>query len=202
VPSGTAWRSAHAQGSDAATECACFFGAPRRAVDEADLAHAFLQQPVADGACAATGADHHHRPRLGTPARPLLAQVADEAVGVVVAAQQAAVGPHGDAADGADGARRIVQFVDDRHRRLLVRDRHVDTREAEGMQRAQRRGQGPGLDRQRHVTALQPVLREPVVVDHRRARMHHRPAHHAGQQELLGLCHRMRPRRVLSSREF
>ena len=45
------------------------------------------------------------------------------------------------------------------------------------------------LDGERHVGAGEPVLREQVVVEDRRARVHHRPAHDAGEQETIGAGH-------------
>ncbi len=41
-------------------------------------------------------------------------------------------------------------------------------------------------DRQRHVAAGKPMLGEPEIVQHRRARLRDRPAHHGGEQETVG----------------
>jgi hypothetical protein len=44
------------------------------------------------------------------------------------------------------------------------------------------------------------VLLEPIVVDLRRARMHHRPAHQAGEQEAVRMGHAVSHRALDSAR--
>ena len=50
----------------------------------------------------------------------------------------------------------------------------------------------------RQVGAGKPVLGEPIIVQARRARMHHRPAHHAGEQEAVRF--RPHPSRRIAAR--
>src|SRR5262249_18368076 len=79
--------------------------------------------------------------------------------------------------------------VDDRERSLLVRDGQVAAGETERWQRPQGGAQMFGLDGQRHVGACEAVLGKPIIVQFRRARMHHRIAHHAGEQEAIRMGH-------------
>ena len=95
----------------------------------------------------------------------------------------------GDAGYRAHLCRRRIDLVDDGECGFLVRDRQVAAGKAERGERAQRRAELTGLDGERHVAALEPVLLEPVVVQLRRARVHHRPAHDAGEQETIGVGH-------------
>ena len=139
----------------------------QRAVHKLNFPHAFPQQAVAHRPRTAACAQHHCRPRIGTPVRLLLAQVADEAEGIVVAANQAAVGAHGDATDGANGLRRFVHHVHQFHQRLLVRDGDVHASKAQGRQRTHRLFKTLRPDGQRHIVAGQTVHSEPVVVDQR-----------------------------------
>ena len=74
----------------------------------------------------------------------------------------------------------------------LVRNRQIASGKTQHGQRPQGRLQRVGAHRQRHIRAAQAVLRNPVAVDQRRARMRHRPAHHAGQHKGLGVvAHRI-----------
>ena len=53
----------------------------------------------------------------------------------------------------------------------------------------ERRFQALGRNCQRYVGSGQPVLGEPEIVQHRRARLEDRPAHHGGEQETVGRSH-------------
>src|SRR5436853_3310707 len=62
------------------------------------------------------------------------------------------------------------------------------------MKRAQGRGEALRLDRERHVRSGEIVFSHPVIVEKRRARMRDGPAHDAGKEEPIRLCHRVRLR--------
>jgi hypothetical protein len=107
----------------------------------------------------------------------------------VVVARERSVGGDHDAVHRADAPRQRVELVDQVERGFLMWNRQVAAGKAERRQRAQRRAQAVGLDRQRQVAAGELVLREPVIVQGRRARMHHRPAHQARKQETIPVRH-------------
>ena len=80
-------------------------------------------------------------------------------------------------------------MIEKPERRLLMRNREIAAGEAERRHGAQRRFQPAGLDRQRRVAALDPILREPVIMDFRRARMRDRPAHDSGENKAMAVRH-------------
>jgi hypothetical protein len=82
-----------------------------------------------------------------------------------------------------------IDPVDHTERSLLVRNGQVAAGEAERRERPQRGALAVCLDGKRQVAADQPVLRQPLIVQLRRAGMHHREAHQAGQQEAVRMRH-------------
>ena len=144
---------------------------------------------VVIGSGGGARADDDDRPGVRLPQRLRLDEVGHVAVAVVVGADQRAVLGYRHAADRAHLLRGRRDFVDDGECGFLVRDRQIAAREAQRRQRTQCRPELARLDRQRNVAASELVVLEPVVVQMRRARMHHRPAHHAGKQETIGMGH-------------
>src|SRR6202008_4376717 len=78
------------------------------AVGNANFTPAGSEKAVADGARATAGPDDDRGPRVGSPVRVVLQDVAREAVHVVVGARERSVGPDDDAADGANPARERI----------------------------------------------------------------------------------------------
>ena len=90
-----------------------------------------------------------------------------------------------DAVHRTDAARERIDFVDEPERSFFMRDGQVAAGKAKRRERPQRCAQISGGNGQRHVGAGKPVLGEPIIVQLGRARMHHRVAHHAGEQEAI-----------------
>jgi hypothetical protein len=114
-------------------------------------------------------------------ARRVVAQVFDKAVAVGVVRLDAAVGAKYERVGGAEAPRQRVGRIGELERRLLVRHGQVDAGEAELGQGTQRGFEIFGAYRQRHVGAVDLVVRQPVAVQARGERMGDRPAHHPGQ---------------------
>ena len=80
------------------------------------------------------------------------------------------------------GARGIGQG----QRRLLMRQGDVGAPKAQDRQGAEGPFELLGPHRQRHIGAVDPMLRQPIAIEPGRERMTDRPAHHAGQAGLSG----------------
>src|SRR5262245_7017524 len=91
-----------------------------RAVDEANLPGAALDETVDDCPGSTPCADDDRRSGVGTPAGLMLKDVPREAVDVVVRTPERFIRPHDHAADRADPPRRIIDLVNDRQRTLFV----------------------------------------------------------------------------------
>ena len=61
-------------------------GTLERSVDDADFGSPSIGKTIGDGTRAASGADEHCRPRVGSPQRPFMHDVVHEAIAVVVGA--------------------------------------------------------------------------------------------------------------------
>ena len=99
--------------------------ARERAVYQSDLFGAALRQRPDHSACAPACAHHDDGAGIEREAGLGLRYVLDEAVAIVIGAVQRAVSAHGDAGNGADTPRGLVDLVDDCKRLLLVRNRQV-----------------------------------------------------------------------------
>ncbi len=129
-------------------------------IGNANLTRAAIEKAVDDGARAAARADDDRGPRVGSPVRLLLQDIAREAVNVVVRPRQRAIRLHDDAADGADAPREIIDLVNDRQRAFLVRNGQVTPSEAKWRERTERRLEIIRFDGQRNIGSGQPVLLE------------------------------------------
>ena len=88
-----------------------------------------------------------------------------------------------------EGLDAFVRDIDDAQRLLLVGNGEVAARKSEGLQRSQRSGEPLGSNCQGHVGAGKLMFGEPEIVQHRRARVHHRPAHDAGEKKFIRVRH-------------
>ena len=84
----------------------------------------------------------------------------------------------------------LIELVDHGHRALLVRQREVAAGKAEPGESAQRRLHLVGMHLEGDVSGIDAVLRDPVAVQARRARVRDRPAHDAGDAGGRGVAHR------------
>ncbi len=160
-----------------------------RAIDQADFAGAVVDQAHQHGARAAARADHDNGAGIGAPCGLCLAHAFDIAERIVVLPDERSIVRDNDAVHGADTLRQRINLVDDVERGLLVRNGQVAAGETQRRKRPQRSAQARRLDRKRQIGAGEAVLRQPVIVQPGRARMHHGIAHHAGQQETIRICH-------------
>ena len=156
-----------------------------RAIDQAQLGNAGLDQGRDDRPRRAAGAQHDDRAGLGAPVRGVVAQRRHEAEAVAVAAFQAAVGLLDHGVHRADVDRQRIDAIEQRHDLDLVRQGEVAAARIgrapqERHQLLQRRP--IGLDRQAAVMAVDPVLLQPEAVQRGRARMLDRPADDAGER--------------------
>ena len=164
-------------------------GAPGRAIDQADFACALIDQAHQHGARAAARADHDNGAGIGPPCGLRLAHAFDIAERIVVLPDERSIVRDNDAVHGADTLRQRIDLVDDVERGLLVRNGQVAAGETQRRKRPQRSAQARRLDRERQIGAGEAVLRQPVIVQPGRARMHHGIAHHTGQQETIRMRH-------------
>ena len=159
------------------------------AVDQTDLGGAFMHQRVNHGPRGSARANHRDRARIGAPAGKGLAQIVENPVPVVVGAGQRSVWLHRDAGDGADAPCPRIRMIDDLKRALLVGDGEIAARKAKRGQGAQGALQPLGLDGEGHIGAGKAGACKPVIVQLGRARVHHGPAHDAGQHETIRVTH-------------
>ena len=159
-----------------------------------------MDQRIDDGPRGAASAHDHGGASIRAPAREGLAQVLHESIPVVVRAGQGAVRIDGDAGDGADAPGARIRMIDDAQRLFLVGNGEVAARKAKGGEGAQGLLQSLRLDGEGHIGSRQPIALEPVVVELWRARMHHGPAHDAGEQEMVWVAHQVLQVAQLASR--
>ena len=111
-----------------------------RAVGHAYLCRTLRREARHDRACRAARAQHEYRPAVGTPVRMGVAQALDEAVAVVVEAGERAILFDDDGVDRADLPREVVDPVEQREDRLLVRRGDIAAAQTErARSRARRR---------------------------------------------------------------
>ena len=187
------------EGAEAELErfCAC-----RRSIDETDVARPLLEQAEEHRARPAPGADHHNRTGIRPPARLRFPHALDIAEGIVIGAGQRTIRANDDAVHRPDASRQQIDLVNEVKRRLLVRNGQVAAGKSECCKRMQGRAQPFGRDSERQIAAGQAVAREPIIVQLRRARMHHRKPHDAGEQEAIGARHRFSCIRPASRRRI
>ena len=119
-------------------------------------------------------------------------QTFDVAEGVGIGSAQTAICLHHHGVDRANAPGNRVDLVQDRQGLHFVRNSQVAAGKTEHRQRAQGLLELRCLHRQRHIGASQSILRDPVAMDERRARVRYRPAHDAGQHKRLGVvAHRL-----------
>ena len=140
-----------------------------------------IDQGDRDRARSTAGAEQHRRAGGGLPARRAGGEALHETIAVRVVAEQAVL-PDDHGVDRADAGCGRGDAIDQRERRLLVRDREVDAAKAHRRQGAQRLLEPAGRHRKRQVGAIDPMPAQPEAVQARRERMADRPAHHAGER--------------------
>ena len=128
---------------------------------------------------------------VGTPLRIGVTQALDETVAVVVESGEHSVLFDDDRVDRADAAREVVDAVEQREDRLLVRRGDVAAAQAERGDAAHRRFEIFRRHRNSSVASGNAILRKPMVVDDRRARVRHRPPQKARNTERVLFCHRL-----------
>ena len=162
------------------------------AVDQAHFRASPLDQAEDDGAATAAGADHRRRRRLRAPcrARPPRCSAGSRTrrswrPGNLPPAPTVTqlIAPMARAASSTVSTRPIAASLCG-----MVR---LHPEKPSGAKRRSAAAKSFCLDGQRHIGAGEPVLRQPIVVQFGRARMHHRPAHHAGEVETFRLSHRL-----------
>ena len=120
---------------------------------EADLRRALRREARDHGARGAARAEHDDRAAIGTPRGVGVAQALDEAVAVVVEAGERSVLLDDDCVDRADPAREIVDAIEQRKDRLLVRRGDVAAAQAERRDAAHRRFELLRRHGEQHVAA-------------------------------------------------
>src|SRR5205823_840337 len=108
-----------------------------------------------------------------------IAQALDETVAVVVEAGERSILLDDERVDRADLAREIVDAVEQREDRLLVRSGDVAAAQTKRRNAAHRGFELLGWHGKQEVSPGDAVVREPMIVNHRRARVRDGPAEKA-----------------------
>jgi hypothetical protein len=158
------------------------FGPVSRPIAEQDTRDLRRQQAVQDSSGRATRAEYDDGTLRLVPAGGFRFEIGHEAVSVGVAGMQRAAGVEPERVGGADRDRSIVRGFGRPQGGLLMRQRHIASCIAAGVERAEKlseilRPHGFFL-----VGAINAVLFEPVAVDRGRAGMLDRPTDDAGAE--------------------